>query len=64
MIHEFAGDTKLKISVYLRSGSTYLAKDIPINPFGDNFQAVSFWHEGQLMIYPMEMVDHCILYEG
>lgn len=67
MIHEFAGDAKLKISVYLRElpkgGTHYLAKDVPNRPFGETFRTVSFWHQGQLMVFPMEMIDHCILYE-
>jgi hypothetical protein len=71
MIRNFKGGTQYRIDVYLKPtegspacGVSYLAKDVPSSPFGDNHSTVSFWIDDKLMIYPMDMIDHCELYEG
>lgn len=70
MAWEFKEGIQFKMDVYLKSNDSgnvivpYIKKDIPEKPFGTNFEIVSFWEEGRLMVYPFDRVDHCELYEG
>lgn len=70
MTREFKEEAQLRINVYFKpskdgiiSGEAYLAKDIPQSPFGNAFEIVSFWADNKLMVFPMDMIDHCELYE-
>ena len=66
MTREFKGNSELKINVYFKpfKGNpnhveAYLAKDMPPQPFGENFETVSFWVDNKLMVYPIDMIEHC-----
>jgi hypothetical protein len=70
MVRNFKSNPQLRINVFFRprkgspaTGSEYLARDVPNKPFGDNCSTVSFWVDDKLMVFPMDMIDHCELYE-
>jgi len=70
MARDIKEGANLKIDVYVKPtknsiayGGAFLKKDMPSEPFGDNFEVVSFWVEDKLMIYPLNMIEHVELYE-
>ena len=70
MTRDIKGGANRKIDVYVKPtknsiayGEAFLKKDMPSQPFGDNFEIVSFWVEDKLMIYPLDMIEHVELYE-
>jgi len=44
MIREPKNENCVKINVYLKSGETFIDKDIPANLMGNNDQIISFWY--------------------
>ena len=53
---------KTVIDVILRNGEVYRAKDITKTPFGEHEQVVAFWHDGAIMMFPMDVVQSVRLY--
>jgi hypothetical protein len=47
----------LKMSVFTKDGRTFLNRDIPSAPFGENERTVSFWNEDILLIFPLSEIE-------
>ena len=58
MIRTVENEENLQLNIFLKNGDSFMKKDIPDNPFGQNEKVVSFWNEGKLMMYPMDQVEH------
>lgn len=53
----------LVVDVHLKNGKKFSAKDIPPKLFGECETVVSFWHDDQIVIYPMTEVEKVVMYE-
>jgi hypothetical protein len=53
----------LVIDVHLKNGEKFIAKDIPMEPFGKYERMVSFWHDDKVVVYPLTDVEKVVLYE-
>ncbi len=58
MIREPKNENCVKINVYLKSGETFIDKDIPANLMGNNDQIISFWYGNILRLYPLSEVKY------
>lgn len=51
------------VDVYLKTGETFIGKDIPVRPMGETENVISFWNDDELYIIPMNDVQKVILRE-
>lgn len=64
MIKSFTAEEleNLKINVVLKSGKSFLGKDVPPKPLGEHERVISFWDDNAIMCFPMEQVLYFSLY--
>jgi len=62
-IRRYNSDADLTISVALKNGDVYTHRDTTDPPLDKNGDLVAFWeNEHDLMVFPMDMVDHIVLH--
>jgi hypothetical protein len=58
MIREFPETENMQINVFLKSGKTFMNKDIPSNCMEMMSRTITFWDDEKLKVYPIESIEH------